>query len=62
MRAQSILTPTGSDMLMKGDPIKPVHSSAGLSGVLRLTAGPAIIALGSARPLSSQITHLGANR
>lgn len=30
---------------MKGDPIQPGPSSAGLSGVLRLTAGLAIIAL-----------------
>jgi hypothetical protein len=45
MRAQSVLTLTGSNVLMKGDPIEPVHSSAGLSGVLRLTAGLAILAL-----------------
>jgi hypothetical protein len=32
-------------MLMKGDPIEPGHGSAGLPGVLRLTAGLAIIAL-----------------
>jgi len=31
-------------LMMKGDPIEG-HSSAGLSGVLRLTAGLAIIAL-----------------
>jgi hypothetical protein len=30
---------------MKGDPIEPGQSSAGLPGVLRLTAGLAIIAL-----------------
>jgi hypothetical protein len=30
---------------MKGDPIQPGPSSAGLPGVLRLTAGLAIIAL-----------------
>jgi hypothetical protein len=32
-------------MPMKGDPIGPDHGSAGLPGVLRLTAGLAIIAL-----------------
>jgi hypothetical protein len=32
-------------MLMKGDPIEPGHNSGGLPGVLRLTAGLAIIAL-----------------
>jgi hypothetical protein len=30
---------------MKGDPIEPGHSSAGLPGVLRFTAGFAILAL-----------------
>jgi hypothetical protein len=30
---------------MRGDPVEPVHSTAGLAGVLRLTAGLAIIAL-----------------
>jgi hypothetical protein len=30
---------------MKGDPIEPSHTSSGLPGVLRLTAGLAIIAL-----------------
>ena len=30
---------------MRGDPVEPVHSNAGLAGVLRLTAGLAIIAL-----------------
>jgi hypothetical protein len=32
-------------MLMKDNPIEPGHSSAGLLGMLRLTAGLAIIAL-----------------
>jgi hypothetical protein len=32
-------------MMMTGDPIEPGHSSAGLPGVLRPTAGLAIIAL-----------------
>jgi hypothetical protein len=32
-------------MQMKGNPIEPDHASAGLPGVLRLTAGLAIIAL-----------------
>jgi hypothetical protein len=41
----SVLTLTRSDMVMKGDPIEPGHSSAGLPGVLRLTAGLAVIAL-----------------
>jgi hypothetical protein len=45
MCSKSTLTLTGSDNLMKGDPIEPGHNSAGLPGVLRLTAGLAIIAL-----------------
>jgi hypothetical protein len=44
-KRKSVLTLTWSDMMMKGDPIEPDHSSAGLPGVLRLTAGLAIIAL-----------------
>jgi hypothetical protein len=45
MCSKSTLTLTGSENLMKGDPIEPGHNSAGLPGVLRLTAGLAIIAL-----------------
>jgi hypothetical protein len=37
---------------MKGDPIEPAHQSAGLPGVLRLTAGLAIIALASLAALA----------
>jgi hypothetical protein len=44
-KGKSVLTLTWSDMMMKGDPIEPDHNSAGLPGVLRLTAGLAIIAL-----------------
>ena len=44
-KRKSVLTLTSGDMMMKGDPIEPDHSSAGLPGVLRLTAGLAIIAL-----------------
>jgi hypothetical protein len=41
----SVLTLNRSDDPMKGDPIQPGPSSAGLPGVLRLTAGLAIVAL-----------------
>src|SRR4051812_50109103 len=44
-------TETG-DELMKGDPVEPGHQSAGLPGVLRLTAGLAIIALASLAALA----------
>ena len=44
-KRESVLTLTWSDIDMKGDPIEPDHSSAGLPGVLRLTAGLAIVAL-----------------
>jgi hypothetical protein len=37
---------------MKGNPIEPSHQSAGLPGVLRLTAGLAIIALASLAALA----------
>jgi hypothetical protein len=37
---------------MKADPIQPAHQSAGLPGVLRLTAGLAIIALAALAALA----------
>jgi hypothetical protein len=37
---------------MQGDPIERVHQSAGLPGVLRLTAGLAIIALAALAALA----------
>ena len=37
---------------MKPDPIQPAHRSAGLPGVLRLTAGLAIIALAALAALA----------
>jgi hypothetical protein len=37
---------------MKGNPVEPGHQSAGLPGVLRLTAGLAIIALASLAALA----------